>query len=839
MHRTPWNSPSLASLGSVVTLLIMVVAAPSLSAGAMTKNVEAVRPRVGQAGTTVEVRIQGVALANPREIIFFRPGIRAIEIQTSAEKPQQRGFAHGGRIAEEVRCKFVIAPDCPLGEHSFRLLTATELTCIGTFHVTPFVVVEEGEANNAYANDSPQTAKAVEWNVSVIGHLGNGSRPDLDLYRVEGKAGQRLSVEVESARIADQHYGDSEFDLALRILDAQGQVLAVNDDNPLHLQDPMASVKLTKDGPVFVEVRRSIFVPSETVYCAHIGENRRPMAVFPPGGPAGTSLTAQFIGDPFGSYEETVSVSATTGTFEEFGAASSGPRCPSGLRLRSSAFPNRLEDPSAPETNVQQLPIALNGVIDGPSDSDRYRLTVRKGERWHVRVFASSLGSPIDPVLRIRPILAGGAVGETEVNVDDSPVQDHDIFGTSFRGGGGLPEAIDPSVVWEPKADGEYVLEIADTSGAGGPTGVYRVEIESPRTVVQTLLASGTFDWTESTRVTGLAVPRGSRWTVDLSLPSGQWNGLSGEFDLVAHGLPDGVRFFSPRLKGGVGRWPIQFIADASAQLGGAVITLEAVPVNPSQKVETRNQQNVPFLNHSGGSAWRTVRTDRYIMGVTDPAPFSIEVAAPKVALVRGGELAIPVRVIRHEGFDGPVDIRVGSMPRSIAVPPPVIVPPGQSEGVLQLGAEGNAALEVVPLYVIGSTVREDISDFLGAGHIRVSSEIVELNVSQPYVELAAQPESIRRGERKPFVWSVRQQTAFEGAASVKLLGLPKGVSVVEPGPMLTKSSGELSFELQATDEALLGQVTGLICEVSIPAGDQAIVQRTGRGTLRIDPAVK
>ena len=32
----------------------------SLLAGPMTKNIESVRPRIGERGTTVEVRIQGV-----------------------------------------------------------------------------------------------------------------------------------------------------------------------------------------------------------------------------------------------------------------------------------------------------------------------------------------------------------------------------------------------------------------------------------------------------------------------------------------------------------------------------------------------------------------------------------------------------------------------------------------------------------------------------------------------------------------------------------------------------------------------------------------------------------
>ena len=48
--------------------------------------------------------------------------------------------------------------------------------------------------------------------------------------------------------------------------------------------------------------------------------------------------------------------------------------------------------------------------------------------------------------------------------------------------------------------------------------------------------------------------------------------------------------------------------------------------------------------------------TDSYIMGVTEPAPFSIDMQSPKAALVRGGEIAIPIKLTRHNGFEGPVE---------------------------------------------------------------------------------------------------------------------------------------------------------------------------------------
>ncbi len=807
-------------------LLLGLMSAGSPANANQTKNVEGVSPRIGQRGTTVEVTIVGVSIHDPRAIIFFKSGIRAFDIRTPESPPRKRGMAHGGRIEEAVVCKFEIAPDCPLGEHSFRLLTATELTCIGTFHVSPFPVVDENEQGSG--NNTLKTASPIVPNCTVRGELGG----DVDVYRVPVKAGQRLSVEVDVARIADVHYGDSEFDFALRILDEGGRQLAVNDDNPFHVQDPLLSLIMPRTGAAYVEVKKSIYNDRTVSYCVHVGTNRRPVVAFPPGGQAGTRQTFTMIGDAAGRFEASLEIPETAGSFSWSGAA------PSPVTLRASPYPNVIEDPKTETTHVPQLPAALNGVIDRRGDTDSFRFRVKKGTLLRVRVFSAALGSPLDPRIRIRPIGKSGEPEAIELEASDASLPDRDVFGSGYRARGGQKDVLDPSVIWEPKLEGDYLLEVMDDAGAGGPTGVYRVEIESPHAVVQTLLMSRANDWAESTRVSGLAVPQGNRWTVNISLPKGQWTPVRGEFDLVAHGLPVGVSLVAPRVKAGADIWPVQLVADISARTGGAVITLEARPVDSMLKVETRCQQIIPFINHPGGDAWRAVQVDRYIMAVTDPAPFSLDIEQPCIALVRGGELAVPVKITRHKDFAGPVEFSVGFVDRAINRQPPTTIPAGETEGILLLGANSSAPLGTLPLVVIGSTVNATIDPYLGAGHIRVSSKIVNLTVGEPYVKLTAAPQSVRRGERKKFIWSVQHKSPFEGEASVKLLGLPKGVSAIEPLPVMTKESKEIAFHLSATDEALLGQVTGLGCEVIVPVDGQVIRQRAGNGSLRIDPAL-
>ena len=83
----------------------------------------------------------------------------------------------------------------------------------------------------------------------------------------------------------------------------------------------------------------------------------------------------------------------------------------------------------------------------------------------------------------------------------------------------------------------------------------------------------------------------------------------------------------------------------------------------------------------------------------------------------------------------------------------------------------------------------------------------------------------------------MRQLTPFQGKAIARLLGLPKGLRVIDPLPMLTPESNEIRFHLEATNEALLGRVTGLSCEVVVHSKGTEIIQRAGHGSLRVDPA--
>ena len=283
------------------------------------RHIEAVLPRVGQRGTTVEVDIQGMFLADPQQVLFYRSGIRAEQFQslpdltlhdpTGKIMPLEKrigGRAFGAKVQEQFRATLVIAPDCPVGLHPLRVRTGKDLTTLSTFWVTPFPVQFEAEPfEGSQTNDSVSTAeKLAATNTTVAGYINSGQTMDHDVYRVTRKKGERISVEVNSVRLSTIWCARQELDVLVRILDAAGKELAISDDAAMFVQDPLVSILAPEDGDYFIEIVQSLY--STTVnsfylhYLANIGAFETPLAVYPAGGPAGQALDVTLLGDPLG-----------------------------------------------------------------------------------------------------------------------------------------------------------------------------------------------------------------------------------------------------------------------------------------------------------------------------------------------------------------------------------------------------------------------------------------------------------------------------------------------------------------------------------------------------------
>ncbi len=117
----------------------------------------------------------------------------------------------------------------------------------------PFAVDALPECLEKESNDSPPSAQPVTLPMIVNGRM---DRPgDWDVFRVEGRAGEQVVVEVDARRL------NSPLDSVLELTDADGKRLAFNDDHEdkaaalsTHHADSLITFTLPADGTYFVRL---------------------------------------------------------------------------------------------------------------------------------------------------------------------------------------------------------------------------------------------------------------------------------------------------------------------------------------------------------------------------------------------------------------------------------------------------------------------------------------------------------------------------------------------------------------------------------------------------------
>ena len=783
-------------------------------------------PPGGQQGKTVEVEFTGRGLDQPREVLFYESGIKATSFEVVESAIGANGKPQPVERGTRVRVKFTLAADCPLGPHGLRLRTSEGLTEYQRFFVGPFPTVEENEQPTKVRNDKRETAMDVLANTTVHGRLNDPI--DVDLYRVEIKRGQRVSAEIEAARLGVERGIP---DLHLTIYDADGKKLAAADDSALFVQDPILSIMAPRDGAYFVEVRHSMFNGAGEVYRLHVGTFTRPTAIYPTGGPAGEELKLRVLGDPKGASEQKVRLPKAPGDFA-FVVVDADGSAPSPNRLRVSPFANVLEtEPNdsadSLSASVASLPIAFNGIIDKPGDIDCFRFKARKGEQFKFHALANALGSPVDPVIWVKQL--GGKGAATVVRATESrPNQ------LAFAPSGGLNrESHDPVLEWTAPIDGEYVLGVEDERGEGGSDYVYRVEVQPQDNAVYTYIAPEPENQFQPQARQAISVAAGNRFTVQVGIFATN-RPFAGELELVGVNLPKGVTFHAPKLTAGMTKVPVVFEAALEAKPQAALIDLIVRPVAGTTLV-SGYRQTILMNTYGNNDYYSHTPIDKLALAVCEPAPFRVEIEEPKSALVQNGEMTLKFKIQRAKDFEGPVTVQLEYKPTGVSTATPVTVPAGQTEGSYLLGAARNAAAGThqITLTAMTGTARRGYTD--GDGRTFVASQPFKLTVAEPHIEARLPRTSIERGKTATLVCKLNHLQKFEGKAKVTLARLPRGVEMVEPMREITSADKEVSFTLRATPEALLGNYQGVVLDVTVMDNGQAVRQLTGSGILRVD----
>ncbi|MDF1860996.1 MAG: PPC domain-containing protein [Verrucomicrobiales bacterium] len=796
-----------------------------------------VLPQIAQQGTEVEVSINGHELETASEVLFYRPGISCLEIRNVSEYPKN-GRMEKAEPGQAIALRFRVASDAAIGEYFFRIRTEKKLSELLSFWVTPFPVVDEVDPFSP-VNDTPETAQPVPLNSTIVGYQPAGPPNDLDHYSVTLTKGQLCTAQILSARLGTHHYGGLT-DMSIEVISPSFKRVARCDDSPLLSQDPVVSFRAPETGDYVIRVGQQM--DYETLvrhYALHLGEFPRPAVTYPLGGQAGEQLKLEVfyedgtrevipakLPEKVGDYEAALVELPTVSDFP-------GP-LPAPNLLKVADFPNVFEqDGPTTEESAQiigrELPVALNGIIKEEGERDWFRFSAKKGERYRIRAYSRTLGSKLDPFIWIRP--AEGTESKRTYEEDDSLWDGHDWEGHHYRHQ--VKDRLDPVFLFEPDADGEYVLGVGDTRREWGEDYIYRIEIQPHRDSIFSYFP----DYPSQSDITRdvVGIHRGST----LSRPVAIQNGLGSEYDgpvqLEAKGLPKGVTFHCPVFTRNDPVILTTFTARADAGLSASLVELIPRALEPGVDLGGAFAQTTGATARRGGYNMVFNKTRFAAVAVLEEAPFSLRLEQPKVALAKNAELELEVSVQRRGDFKGAVYLEMEWLPPGVTKQPPLIIPGGETLGRYKLSATNQARDGSYELTIAG---RENEGGLprTGVGFHYVAAPPVTIEVSDPYLTIELERSAAEQGKRGVLTGRIHHLRDLPGNATATLLRLPTGVTLVKEA-IIKPGDETVAFEIEIAGDALVGQYKEIACDIAITDAGQKIHQQTGAGVLRIDEA--
>ncbi len=142
-------------------------------------------------------------------------------------------------------------------------------------------------------------------------------------------------------------------------------------------------------------------------------------------------------------------------------SGSSWPLCVSGLThtpmldvidLPQSLEPVRPQDGKLPQLTI---PGSMTGTISQYSERDFYSFDGKKDTKLSIALTSRRMGMPMDGVIRVLDLS-----GKQLAREDDTAKEE------------------DAKLIFQPPADGKYVLEVTDAFMAGGTEWVYRIDVQ-------------------------------------------------------------------------------------------------------------------------------------------------------------------------------------------------------------------------------------------------------------------------------------------------------------------------------------------------------------------------
>jgi hypothetical protein len=601
-------------------------------------TISSVAPRGVSRGTTVELTVEGLNLANAHAILFDQPGIkgRILRVKELPDLPDIRLGSNGtpstvdlGPLPprNQVTVELDVEPDANIGVVSFRLQTPLGTSPEGKFVLEPYW----GESPDREPNNSPDTAVETFLPAILSGDISRAG--DEDYFKIKVKAGEELVFENGAMSLG------STLQPVVAILREDQSVLkefGTEDVTPL---------KFGEAGTYFVRI--SDYQQSgraSHIYRIKAGKFTYVSGAFPLGVRAGSTAEIELRG------ASKLAVKAEPSPIE-----------PNVLHIRPKGAFNEValavgQDPevlAAGTASPQTITVGctINGKLATPGAEHRYKFRATKGQKIVFEVQAQRFGSKLDSEIDVltadgKPIEVATvrAVLETFTTL-----RDHDSLGRNMR----LTSVTGLAV-------GDYMM-------AGNE--IVRI-LEMPRSPDDDAI----FENFGGQRISFLGTS-GEAHHIDQAIYKVQIHPTGAQF--TRNGLPL-VRPQAHNDDGGPG-----FGRDSKLDF--------TAPADGEYIVRIRDVRGAGSEDHAYRLNIRPPRGD-----------FKLAVTPTNPNVPAGGSVPVTVTALRLDGLDTPIEVTVDGLPAGLRATKAEIQPGQASTTVLISADANAQLETAVPLNVIG-----------------------------------------------------------------------------------------------------------------------------------------
>jgi hypothetical protein len=596
-----------------------------------------------QQGGAAYLELYGENLDESRNLYFSNKGLRGEPFvgplpQNSDTKTQRYRVVCDGAV--------------PPGDYDIRFVGKLGLSNPRTFSVGDLKEFNETEPNN-----EKEQANRVELNSVVNGRVN--APEDVDWYVFHAAKDQRVLIECFAWRI------DSRMDGVMWLHSADGKLMAASQDEDLSSEkrDPFIDFNAPADADYYLKITDFTYNGGNQ-YFYRLKFSTLPFVdyILPTAAKPGTTAKITFYGRNLPGGEKTdltihgrpiekltqdivVPGDPDAATGLRYSALLRPPagelagmevrvKSPQGVSnpklLCFSDLPQILEtEPNDTREKAQKIepPCAVNGQFM-KNDLDCYSVKAKKGETFHVTVFAARIGSPADPDLEV--LNEKGDVANAAQDIGDNIGQLR--FTTNN---------LDIRHVFTAGADGDFTLKLEHLyrQTQGGPQYVYRLEVEKTPEPDFELVCSPIHE----IHVDSHEVYQGGRERFDILVF--RTHGHNDPITVEAAHLPPGVTaepcVIGPDVKWGtliVSAAPDAPIGEGDFEVvGKSVIKVKDKDGKESEKTLVRHAR-------AGTVIWDTVNTPALarmarslVMAVREKAAFTLT-AAPNTFKVKQGD---------------------------------------------------------------------------------------------------------------------------------------------------------------------------------------------------------